>query len=175
VEIDVFNGYDKVEKDKKAYERCLYLQKIQLNQAEIESLRDEKRGLLNERDAILTKREEFLRDESLKGTADVALSSIERVKGEINALENKIMSLQQVREDLMRKQLAELEAFGVMGGQQTNSMLNSGGQRSLLEYFGALGMQTQGFDQQLAEISTNIENIKMDTSNLEQEKVQLAE
>ena len=27
-EIDVFNGYDKAEKDKKAMEKCLYFQKI---------------------------------------------------------------------------------------------------------------------------------------------------
>ena len=27
-EIEVFNGYDKAEKDKKAIEKCLYFQKI---------------------------------------------------------------------------------------------------------------------------------------------------
>lgn len=37
-EIEVFNGYDTVEKDKKALERCLYHQKIQLNQVELEQI-----------------------------------------------------------------------------------------------------------------------------------------
>lgn len=35
-EIEVFNGYDKVEKQKKAYERLLYFIKIQMNQQEIQ-------------------------------------------------------------------------------------------------------------------------------------------
>jgi hypothetical protein len=49
----------------------------------------------------------------------------------------------------MRKQLAEIEAFGVMGGQQTNSILNSGGQqKSIMDYFGSMSMnQIQNFDQ----------------------------
>ena len=64
-EIEVFNGYDKVEKDKKAYERCLYYLKIQQNQAEIEDLRKSKQTLMAEREVLLTKREEFLRDQNL--------------------------------------------------------------------------------------------------------------
>lgn len=63
-EIEVFNGYDQVEKDKKAHERCLYFQKIQSNQVEIQGLRDKKRGLITEREALLVKREEYLRESS---------------------------------------------------------------------------------------------------------------
>ena len=47
----------------------------------------------------------------------------------------------------MKKHLAELDAFGVMGGQQTNTILNSGHQRSLLDCVGSFGLQAQSFDQ----------------------------
>lgn len=41
----------------------------------------------------------------------------------------------------MTKQLTELESFGNMGGQQSTTLLGSGGQqRSLLDYFSAGGM-----------------------------------
>ena len=77
-EIQVYNGYDKVEKDKKAYERCLYSQKMKVNQVEIDGLRDKKRVLMQEREALLTKREEFIRDQNqgqgdeiAKGGADL--------------------------------------------------------------------------------------------------------
>jgi hypothetical protein len=92
---------------------------------------------------------------------------------EISDLENKIMSLQQVRQELMNKQLVELESFGNMGGQQTTSLLGAGQQRSLLDYFGAGGLGAQNFKQQLAEISTNIENMKQDTSALDQVKAKI--
>tara|TARA_B110000285_G_C15047587_1_gene575179 strand:+ start:343 stop:732 length:390 start_codon:yes stop_codon:yes gene_type:complete len=92
---------------------------------------------------------------------------------EIGDLENKIMSLQQVRQELMNKQLVELESFGNMGGQQTTSLLGAGQQRSLLDYFGAGGLGAQNFKQQLAEISTNIENMKQDTSALDQVKAKI--
>ena len=83
------------------------------------------------------------------------------------------MSLQQVRQELMNKQLVELESFGNMGGQQTTSLLGAGQQRSLLDYFGAGGLGAQNFKQQLAEISTNIENMKQDTSALDQVKAKI--
>jgi hypothetical protein len=41
-EIEVYNGYDTVEKDKKALERCLYHLKILENKAQIDELRDNK-------------------------------------------------------------------------------------------------------------------------------------
>ena len=49
-EIEVFNGYDTVEKDKKALERCLYAQKMQLNVREMEAQRERKRALMAERE-----------------------------------------------------------------------------------------------------------------------------
>jgi hypothetical protein len=84
-----------------------------------------------EREAILAKREEFLKEQNLKTDS---ISKTEELKMEIGALENKILSLQQVRQDLMNKQLAELENFGNMGNQQTMT-----GQRSLFDYFTAGG------------------------------------
>ena len=83
------------------------------------------------------------------------------------------MSLQQVRQELMNKQLTELENFGNMGGQQTTSLFGAGQQRSLLDYFSAGGLGPQNFKQQLAEISANIDNMKQDTSNLDQSKTKV--
>lgn len=146
-EIEVFNGYDTVEKDKKALERCLYHQKLQVNQAELEQIWEEKKVLMAERESLLAKREEFLRVQNLKEDDAGAKSATERLKDEISELENKIMSLQQVRQELMNKQLVELESFGNMGGQQTTSLFGAGQQRSLLDYFGAGGLGAQNFKQ----------------------------
>ena len=93
-EIEVYNGYDTLEKDKKAFERCLYHLKIQENQAQIDELRQNKQALMAEREVLLTKREEFLRDQNIKNDGNEEKSSLEQLKNEISAIENKIMSLQ---------------------------------------------------------------------------------
>lgn len=144
-----------------------------MNQAELEQIWEEKKVLMAERESLLAKREEFLRVQNLKEDDAGAKSATERLKDEISGLENKIMSLQQVRQELMNKQLVELESFGNMGGQQTTSLFGAGQQRSLLDYFGAGGLGAQNFKQQLAEISANIENMKKDTSVLDQGKAKI--
>ena len=93
-EIEVYNGYDTLEKDKKAFERCLDHLKIQENQAQIDELRQNKQALMAEREVLLTKREEFLRDQNIKNDGNEEKSSLEQLKNEISAIENKIMSLQ---------------------------------------------------------------------------------
>ena len=101
-------------------------------------------------------------------------SKVEGLRDDVSGLENKIMSLQQVRQELMNKQMAELDHFGNLGGQQTGSIFGAGQQRSLLDYFGASGMGVQGLQQQLAEISVNIENMKKDTGDLDDVKAKLS-
>jgi chromosome segregation ATPase len=87
-EIAVFNGFDKVEKDKKALERCLYVQKMQLNLKEIETQRQLKRDLMAEREKLLRQREEFI-----KQGAYPEKNKIAQVRDQIAALENKIAAL----------------------------------------------------------------------------------
>ena len=133
-EIEVYNGYDTVEKDKKALERCLYAQKMQLNLEEIEVQNNFKRQIMAEREKLLIQREEFLKRQSADEEGDK--SKIDQVKEEISKIEYKIMGLQQVRQDIMQKQMVELESFGNMGQQQSTTLLGTGTQRSLLDYFG---------------------------------------
>lgn len=111
-----------------------------MNQAELEQIWQQKKVLMAEREGLLAEREEFLRVQNLEEDDADAKSTAERLKDDISDLENKIMSLQQVRQELMNKQLVELESFGNMGGQQTTSLLGAGQQRSLLDYFGAGGL-----------------------------------
>jgi prefoldin subunit 5 len=56
-----------------------------------------------ERESMLGKREEFLRQQNLQDDGTGATSKAEKLKDEIGSLENKIMSLQQVRQELMNK------------------------------------------------------------------------
>ena len=89
-EIEVFNGYDTVEKDKKALERCLYAQKMQLNLKEIEAQREVKRGLMAEREELLIQREEFLKQANL---VDAEKSKVTQLREEIGRIEHKVMGL----------------------------------------------------------------------------------
>lgn len=171
-EIEVFNGYDAVEKDKKALERCLYAQKMQLNLREIEEQRGVKRGLMAERERLLVQREEFLKEQNL---AEAEGSKAGRIREEIGKLERQVLGLQQVRQEIMNKQMAELEGFGNLGGQQSTTLLGPGQQRSLLDYFGAGGMGAEGLQQQLAEVSANIDTMRKDAAALEKKKTELSE
>ena len=74
----------------------------------------------------------------------------------------------------MNKQMMELDNFGNLGGQQTGSIFGAGQQRSLLDYFGASGMGVESLQQQLAEISENIENMTKDTGDLDHVKANLS-
>jgi hypothetical protein len=89
----VYNGYDKVEKDKKAYERSLYSLKISKNMSEIGALRTKKKQMMQQREELLNKREEFLKDQNIGQGDDCALGAISQIKTEIGSLENQIMSL----------------------------------------------------------------------------------
>ena len=91
-----------------------------------------------QREALLVKREENAE----------AQPTGEALRDEISALENRIQSLQDFRQNLMNKQMAELDLVNF-------------GDKSL--YFGG---SNSNFGQQLAEISTNIECMKTDTLNL---------
>ena len=63
----VYNDYDSVEKDKKALERCLYNQKMQVNQKDILQQREIKNRLMAERETLLTRREDFLMEQNQEG------------------------------------------------------------------------------------------------------------
>ena len=75
----------------------------------------------------------------------------------------------------MNKQMVELESFGNMGQQQSTTLLGTGTQRSLLDYFGAGGMNAQNLKQQLAEVSQNIDTMKQDAQVLDNTKRELSE
>ena len=49
-EIDVYNGYDKVEREKKALERCLHEYRMAVNQAQINKLSAEKAKIVADRE-----------------------------------------------------------------------------------------------------------------------------
>ena len=46
-----------------------------------------------EREVLLTKREEYLRDQNIKNDGNQVKSNLEQLKYEVSAIENKIMSL----------------------------------------------------------------------------------
>ena len=56
---------------------------------------------MSERESLLNKREEQMRGDGVPKT--------DQLRDEISALENKILSLQDVRQNLMNKQMAELD------------------------------------------------------------------
>ena len=74
----------------------------------------------------------------------------------------------------MSKQMAELDNFGNSVGQQTGSIFGVGQQRSLLEYFGSTATGMQGLQQQLSEITGNIDTMKKDTDKLDQMKAKVS-
>lgn len=163
-EIEVYAGYDSLEKDKKALERCLYAQKMQLNMQEIEEHRKLKRGLMAEREELVIRREEYLRQGNMAGAEN---SKVELLRDGIAKIEHKIHGLQQVRQEIMNKQMAELESFGNLGGQQSTSLLGRGQQRSLLDFYGAGAIGAQSLAQQLAEVSASIQQANEQTEALE--------
>ena len=112
-----------------------------MNQCEIDELRQKKQKVMAEREKLLSKHQEQQEGQGA--------SKSESLREEIAKLENKILSLQDVRQNLMNKQMAELDLIDF--GAQSN-----------LQYL-APG---SNFGQQLAELSTNIENMKSDTLNL---------
>lgn len=63
-DVEVFTGFDKVDLDKKAYEKILHLQKIKANQEKMDILRAKKQLLMEQREQILNKREEFIKNQS---------------------------------------------------------------------------------------------------------------
>lgn len=79
-EIQVFNGYDALMKDKKALERCLYTQKLQANMKEMERQQELKRQRMAEREALLVQREEHLRKNS---QSEAQGGKVEQLRAEI--------------------------------------------------------------------------------------------
>jgi len=65
-EIEVYRGYDELEKNKKAIERCLYANKLDDILVEMEGLRKQKRELMSEREVLLHKYEEFIKVSSVE-------------------------------------------------------------------------------------------------------------
>jgi len=114
----------------------------------------------------------LLRGQNLGGAGE---SKAGELREEIAKIEHQITGLQQVRQEIMNQQMTELESFGNLGGQQSTTLLGSGQQRSLLDYFGAGGMGAQGLKQQLAEVSANIATMKTETAELDKSKSKLSQ
>lgn len=63
-DVEIYTGFDKVDLDKKAYEKILHLHKIKANQEKMESLRAKKQELMDQREQILNTREDYVRNQS---------------------------------------------------------------------------------------------------------------
>lgn len=98
---------------------------------------------------------------------------MEQLRAEVERLERKMTGLQRVREEIIKKQTAELENFGNLGGQQSTSLFGTGQQRSLLHYFGTATKDDQGLPQQLAELTASIEKVRQESHSLEIERSKL--
>lgn len=163
-EIEVFNGFDNLEKDKKAYERCLYAHKARANFQEIEGLRTQKAQLMAER-------EELMREQVPLDEEEARPSALEE---EIAQIELKISGLQMVRQELARKEMGELEHFGNLGGQQSSVLLGSAQQRSLLDFWGASDINLNFQKEQLAQVQTSLQEAREEVQNLEAQKERMA-
>ena len=102
--------------EKRAYQRLLYLQKIEGQNGSISELRSEKQSLMAEREAILKRRET-----QIAQTSDQK-DRIDQLKSEILQIESRMDNLQKLRSDLVSRQI---ETQNFAGNKELNDVFQA--------------------------------------------------
>lgn len=97
-EIEEYREIQKIEREKKALELAIHTHKTHLNLREIEKLRQQKSTMMEERQVLINRQQDFLIENSNQK------ENIDSLKSQIQLLEAKIENLQLMRNELINSQ-----------------------------------------------------------------------